>query len=91
MAIADTDPFGTVGADGSGTLDGLSEDFDNGVSSMETSLSTALSNLEADPSNPMYLAAYQSDLSEYTLFRNAQSNSVKVIKDTDSSIISNMR
>ncbi|EHP4696095.1 type III secretion system needle filament protein MxiH, partial [Shigella flexneri] len=37
------------------------------------------------------LAEYQSKLSEYTLYRNAQSNTVKVIKDVDAAIIQNFR
>ncbi|MFP7609877.1 type III secretion system needle complex protein [Serratia quinivorans] len=74
-----------------GFLSHQSAAFDTGVAALNDSLDAALKKLQADPSDPQNLAEYQSRLSEYTLYRNAQSNVVKVYKDVDSSIISNFR
>ena len=63
----------------------------SGVTNLNTELDEALKLLTADPSNPELLAKYQSRLSEYTLYRNAQSNVVKVYKDVASAIITNFR
>lgn len=65
--------------------------FDNGVKEMNTALNNTLGELTKDPSNPMLLAKYQSLLSEYTLYRNLQSNVIKALKDVDNNIISNFR
>jgi len=65
--------------------------FDAGVVSLNAELEEALTALANDPSNPELLAKYQSRLSEYTLYRTAQSNVVKVYKDTSSTIASNLR
>lgn len=78
-------------ANWNGFLSGLSETFDTGVTELNTELSNALTELTKDPSNPELLAQYQSRLSEYTLYRNAQSNVVKVYKDVASAIITNFR
>ncbi|WP_440864922.1 type III secretion system needle complex protein [Symbiopectobacterium purcellii] len=75
----------------SGFLSKKSSDFDDGVKDLNTELDAALTKLQADPSNPELLAIYQSRLSEYTLYRNAQSNVVKVYKDVGSAIIANFR
>ncbi|QJU42309.1 type III secretion system needle complex protein [Serratia marcescens] len=77
--------------DWNGFLSGMSNDFDKGVAELNNSLQVALEQLKKDPSDPQNLAEYQSRLSEYTLYRNAQSNVVKVYKDVDSAIISNFR
>lgn len=74
-----------------GFLSNQSSTFDNGVTTLNSELQEALSSLTADPSNPELLAIYQSRLSEYTLYRNAQSNVVKVYKDVASAIITNFR
>lgn len=74
-----------------GFLSDSSAGFDKGVVELNASLDAALEKLKADPSDPQNLAQYQSRLSEYTLYRNAQSNVVKVYKDVDSAIISNFR
>ncbi|CAI1685419.1 type III secretion system needle complex protein PrgI [Serratia fonticola] len=79
------------GSDWKGFLSESSKGFDDGVKALNESLDTALESLKADPSDPQNLAEYQSRLSEYTLYRNAQSNVVKVYKDVDSAIISNFR
>lgn len=74
-----------------GFLDTMSKGFDEGVTELNTALDTALSGLKSDPSDPEKLARYQSLLSEYTLYRNAQSNVVKTYKDVASAIITNFR
>ncbi|HCS1911933.1 type III secretion system needle complex protein [Shigella boydii] len=73
------------------TLSSLSETFDDGTQTLQRQLTSALNALAKNPSNPQLLAEYQSKLSEYTLYRNAQSNTVKVIKDVDAAIIQNFR
>ncbi|EFG6401603.1 type III secretion system needle complex protein [Escherichia coli] len=73
------------------TLSSLSETFDDGTQTLQVELTSALDALARNPSNPQLLAEYQSKLSEYTLYRNAQSNTVKVIKDVDAAIIQNFR
>ena len=74
-----------------GFLSDMSGTFDEGVTQLNSELTDALSELTKDPSNPELLAKYQSRLSEYTLYRNAQSNVVKVYKDVASAIITNFR
>lgn len=74
-----------------GFLSDKSSTFDKGVTQLNSELELALDLLAKDPSNPELLAVYQSRLSEYTLYRNAQSNVVKVYKDVGSAIIANFR
>ncbi|CAM3853858.1 type III secretion system needle complex protein [Serratia silvae] len=74
-----------------GFLSGKTEQFDEGVTELNKLLDKTLDDLVSDPSNPQLLAQYQSKLSEYTLYRNAQSNVVKVYKDVASAIITNFR
>lgn len=74
-----------------GFLSNKSSTFDNGVTKLNSELELALAELAQDPSNPELLALYQSRLSEYTLYRNAQSNVVKVYKDVGAAIITNFR
>ncbi|MFU9136520.1 type III secretion system needle complex protein [Erwinia tasmaniensis] len=74
-----------------GFLSSTSDSFDTGVTKLNEELAEALDKLKSDPSNPENLAKYQSRLSEYTLYRNAQSNVVKVYKDVASAIITNFR
>lgn len=78
-------------SDWSGFIDGVSNKFDTGVYDLNGQVEKALDELSKNPSDPALLAAYQSKLSEYTLYRNAQSNVVKAYKDLDSSIIQNFR
>ncbi|AXT48403.1 MULTISPECIES: type III secretion system needle complex protein [Chromobacterium] len=73
------------------TLSDMSKEFDTGTSKLQTELTDALKKLNGNPSNPQLLADYQSKLSEYNLYRNAQSNTVKVFKDIDAAIIQNFR
>ncbi|PRP71110.1 EscF/YscF/HrpA family type III secretion system needle major subunit [Chromobacterium amazonense] len=74
-----------------GYLDTISASFDSGVEDLQRQVDEALHTMEQCPSEPSYLAAYQSKLSEYNLYRNAQSNTVKVFKDIDAAIIQNFR
>ncbi|OHX10813.1 type III secretion system needle complex protein [Chromobacterium sphagni] len=75
----------------SGYLDETSAKFDEGVKDMHTQVENALAALKNKPSDPELLAQYQSKLSEYNLYRNAQSNTVKAFKDIDAAIIQNFR
>ncbi|BBG61914.1 type III secretion system needle complex protein [Providencia rustigianii] len=75
----------------SGYLDDVSRTFDTGVNDLQHQIDEALKNLSEKPSDPALLAQYQSKLSEYNLYRNAQSNTVKVFKDIDAAIIQNFR
>ena len=72
-------------------IEQMSNNFDTGVESLQTQLTDALTALQADPSDPALLAQYQSALSSYTLYRNAQSNVVKAFRDIDQSIIANYK
>ncbi|KVC71762.1 type III secretion system needle filament subunit SctF [Burkholderia ubonensis] len=74
-----------------GYLSQLGKGFDTGVSGMNSALSSALSQLQGSPSDPTYLAQYQEIMSDYNLYRNAQTSSVKAMKDIDSSIVGNFR
>ncbi|HHE6471358.1 TPA: type III secretion system needle complex protein [Providencia rettgeri] len=75
----------------SGYLDDVSLTFDQGVKDLQNQIDVALKELATRPSDPELLAKYQSKLSEYNLYRNAQSNTVKVFKDIDAAIIQNFR
>lgn len=72
-------------------LSELSTGFDDKVKDLNKKLQEALDLMQKDPSNPAVLASYQAALSTYTLYRNAQSNTVKVYKDIASAIITNFR
>ncbi|HEK0776591.1 type III secretion system needle filament subunit SctF [Proteus mirabilis] len=65
--------------------------FHQPVKIQSNELSKALEALKADTSNAAALAEYQAKLAEYNITRNAQSTSIKVIKDLAMSIIGNMR
>ena len=79
-----------VGSDGR-FIEQMSNNFDSGVVSLQQDLTEALSALQSNPSDPKLLAQYQSALSSYTLYRNAQSNVVKAFRDIDQSIIANYK
>lgn len=66
-----------------------SKDFD--TTALHAAVETSLADLIKNPSDPTKLATYQSTLSEYNLYRNAQSNVVKSFKDIDAAIIQNFR
>lgn len=72
-------------------LDDVSVAFENGATSMMQQLTEAQAALEKDPSDPSVLANYQAKLQEYTLFRNAQTSTVKAYKDIGAAIIQNFR
>ncbi|TFZ48663.1 type III secretion system needle complex protein [Serratia proteamaculans] len=74
-----------------GYLDDISQSFNQGVQDLQAQVTVSLDALTKKPSDPMLLANYQSKLSEYNLYRNAQSNTVKVFKDIDAAIIQNFR
>ena len=78
-------------ADWNGYIMDISKQFDQGVDDLNQQVEKALEDLATNPSDPKFLAEYQSALSEYTLYRNAQSNVVKAYKDLDSAIIQNFR
>lgn len=65
--------------------------FNEQVSQLNADLQQALQEVHDDPSNPATLSKYQAILSEYTLYRNAQSNITKTYKDVSSAVISNFR
>ncbi|MDE1196467.1 MAG: type III secretion system needle filament subunit SctF [Pseudomonas sp.] len=64
-----------------------SEAFENGAVKLHEAMNKALEDLQADSSDPGLLAAYQSALGSYTVFRNVQTNTVKTFKDIDMSIV----
>lgn len=72
-------------------LDKMSGDFEAGAKSLITELNSAKMKLTADPSNPSVLAEYQAKLQAYTLFRNAQTSTIKAYKDIGAAIIQNFR
>ncbi|WP_448106933.1 type III secretion system needle filament subunit SctF [Pseudomonas azerbaijanoccidentalis] len=63
------------------------EAFENGASKLKDVLDKALEDLKKDASDPGLLAAYQAAFSSYTVFRNAQTNTIKGFKDIDMAII----
>lgn len=83
--------IGPLHDDPEGYLAGLGGAFDDGEAKMLAQLQVAYNQLAGDDSNPAALAYFQQYLSEYNLYRNAQSSTVKAMKDTDSSIVSNFR
>ncbi|MBT9432269.1 type III secretion system needle filament subunit SctF [Candidatus Sodalis endolongispinus] len=72
-------------------IDDIAKDFDTGAQTMMQQLETARKNLSEKPDDPSVLAEFQAKLSEYTLFRNAQSSTVKAFKDIGAAIIQNFR
>lgn len=90
-----TDKIDPSNTDYTGGLDSylvnISESFFAGVGSLGAAMDVALKKLTESPSDPSALAGYQAILSEYNLYRNAQTSSVKAMKDIDSSIVSNFR
>ncbi|VVP32692.1 hypothetical protein PS865_04445 [Pseudomonas fluorescens] len=61
--------------------------FETAAQGLKQKLDEALTNLAGDASSPTYLAAYQAAFSSYTVFRNAQTNTIKVWKEIDTTII----
>ncbi|MEZ1316880.1 type III secretion system needle filament subunit SctF [Pseudomonas fluorescens] len=61
--------------------------FEKGAGELNTALQQALKDLHGNASNPEKLAAYQTAFSSYTVFRNAQTSTIKGFKDIDMAII----
>ncbi|MDO7896754.1 MULTISPECIES: type III secretion system needle filament subunit SctF [Pseudomonas] len=61
--------------------------FEAGAQNLKAALDKALEELKKDASDPGLLAAYQTAFSSYTVFRNAQTNTIKGFKDIDMAII----
>ena len=78
-------------ADWNGYIMDISKQFDQGVDDLNQQVEKALEDLATNPSDPKFLAEYQSALAENTLYRTAQSNVVKAYKDLDPAIIQNIR
>lgn len=64
-----------------------SEAFESNAVTLHDALNKALEELQKNASDPGLLAAYQSALGSYTVFRNAQTNTIKTFKDIDMSIV----
>jgi len=73
-----------------GWLGDHSDRFDHGVATLKDELDKAFKALagdgtedgeQGDPTNPAYLAKYQTALSGYTTYRTLQSNSAKSLSD----------
>ncbi|WP_342221085.1 type III secretion system needle filament subunit SctF [Candidatus Fukatsuia endosymbiont of Tuberolachnus salignus] len=78
---------------GKSYLADVSTDFNASVISAQAKYKEALNELKK-PGNidsPSHLADYQQKLSTYTIIRNAQSNTIKALKDIDMSIVGNFR
>lgn len=73
------------------SIDKVDDYFQEPVKNQSDALKVALEALKADTSNAVTLADYQAKLAEYNITRNAQSTSIKVVKDLAMSIIGNMR
>lgn len=73
------------------SIDKVDDYFQEPVKNQRDALKVALEALKADTSNAAALADYQAKLAEYNITRNAQSTSIKVVKDLAMSIIGNMR
>lgn len=76
---------------GTGFITDESRAMVGGVKESKKQLEDIKAQLKENPSDPSVLAAYQAALSEYNLYRNAQSNMVKAYKDIGSSIITNFK
>lgn len=61
--------------------------FEKGATTLKAALDKALEELGNNASDPGKLAAYQAAFSSYTVFRNAQTSTVKGFKDIDMAII----
>lgn len=73
------------------TINQVDSYFQVPVKNQSEALKIALNALKADTSNAAALADYQARLAEYNITRNAESTSIKVVKDLAMSIIGNMR
>ena len=71
-------------------LHDVSNSFTSGMVTLQEQLDKLLAQVSADPTNPVLLAQYQAAVSTTTLYRNLQSNTIKVIKDTDMNTVRNL-
>ncbi|NUD09131.1 type III secretion system needle filament subunit SctF, partial [Escherichia coli] len=55
-------------ADWNGYIMDISKQFDQGVDDLNQQVEKALEDLATNPSDPKFLAEYQSALAEYTLY-----------------------
>ncbi|MBI6217426.1 type III secretion system needle filament subunit SctF [Proteus sp. DFP240708] len=78
-------------ADDVSTINQVDSYFQEPVQKQSEALKIALNALKTDTSNAAALADYQAKLAEYNITRNAESTSIKVVKDLAMSIIGNMR
>lgn len=78
-------------ADDVSTINQVDSYFQEPVQKQSEALKIALNALKTDTSNAVALADYQAKLAEYNITRNAESTSIKVVKDLAMSIIGNMR
>lgn len=87
----DADMDGTGNADSwAGWLDKHSQNFNASVEDLKKKLQDAFVDLSANPSDPAKLAAYQTALSEYNMYRMLQSNSSKTLADMQKQNIRNI-
>jgi len=73
------------------TIEYISNKFETGAEGLQARLNDALEAISGESSTPTQLAAYQTALSAYTLYRSSQSNTVKALKDICAGTISNFR
>ena len=71
------------------SLSRTSEEFNNKVTILNDQVKNALAKVQEQPSDAAALAEYQARLGDYTLFRTAQSSTVKSYKDICAAIIQN--
>ena len=88
--MPDVNPPATSNEDVS-SIKNIDEYFKKPVQNQSEALKAALAALKTDSSNAASLADYQARLAEYNITRNAESTSIKVVKDLAMSIIGNMR
>lgn len=74
-----------------GFLTGEAKEMIEGVKQAKEQLERVKKELKENPSDPSVLAGYQTALSEYNLYRNAQSNMIKAYKDIGAAIITNFK
>jgi type III secretion protein F len=70
-------------------LSTMSDNFTKGATELRKEYKEAFEEVKKNSSDPAALAAYQAKLAEYTLYRQAQSQAVKSIKDTVAATIRN--
>lgn len=90
--MTDTTSAATLGITPQDTyIEQTSENFNTGVNQLHKHVEDDLTLLEGDSTNTYYLSQYQAAMSAYNIYTNAQSSTVKAVKDIDSAILSNFR